>query len=252
MTLRAVASIHDVRPDTLDRVEGLLRLLEPAGTRIALLVVPGLDWTAGCVERLRAWADTGYELAGHGWVHRRPPGTLYHRLHALAISRDQAEHLSASRNEVIDLVARGRAWFEERGLPTPSFYVPPAWAMGRLRPDDLADLGYRIAETQWGFLDLDAPTPEGRARVHGAPLIGFEADTAWREFALGVFNAAQVARARRTARPLRLGMHPFDLELRRADEARRRVSEVETWLSTQEAIAALREAPLRATPAGDR
>jgi hypothetical protein len=112
--------------------------------------------------------------------------------------------------------------------------------MGRLRPEDLADAGYRVAETQWGFLDLTRSGP-GATEVLSAPLIGFEADSAWREFALGVFNARQVARARRTGRPLRLGMHPFDLELRRADEARDRVREVEVWMTTDEAVAALRE-----------
>ena len=239
MTLRAVASIHDVRPDTLDRVARLLELLEPAGHRVALLIVPGLAWTPDGVARLRAWAKAGYELAGHGWVHRRTPRTLYHRLHALVISRDQAEHLSASRETVRELVDRGRAWFAEQRLPDPSFYVPPAWAMGRLRPEDLADAGYRVAETQWGFLDLTRGAP-GAAEVLSTPLIGFEADTAWRDFALGVFNARQVARARRTARPLRLGMHPFDLELRRAGEARARVREVEVWMTTDEAVATLR------------
>lgn len=234
MTLRAHATIHDVRPDTLDRVARLLDLLRPAGSRVALLVVPGLDWTAAGVSRLAAWAEAGYELAGHGWVHGRAPRTLYHRLHALVISRDQAEHLSATREEIRSLVARGRAWFDDHDLPAPTYYVPPAWALGALHPADLSELGYRVAEVQWGFHDLEG------GGFHRTPLIGFEADTRIREWALGVFNAAQVAVARRGGRPLRLGLHPFDLELRRAEEAVRRVGEVDAWLSTEEAVAALR------------
>ena len=233
MTLRAHATIHDVRPDTLDRVARLLDLLDVAGPRVALLVVPGLDWSSDDVDRLRDWAAAGHELAGHGWVHRRRPRTLYHRLHARIISRDQAEHLSASRSDVQALVELGRAWFDRHDLPAPSYYVPPAWAMGRLHVGDLAAVGYRVAEVQWGYLDL------GAERFLAAPLIGFEADTWWRERALGVFNAVQVALARRTGRPLRLGLHPFDLELRRADEARRRVAEVDVWMSTDEAVASL-------------
>lgn len=234
MTLRAHATIHDVRPDTLDRVARLIELLEPAGQRVALLVVPGLDWTPDGVARLAGWARAGYELAGHGWVHHRTPQTLYHRLHALVISRDQAEHLSATRQEVRELVRQGRDWFARHDLPAPTFYVPPAWALGALRPTDLAELGYRVAEVQSGYHDLE------RARFHRTPLIGFEADTWWRERALGVFNATQIASARRSGRPLRLGLHPFDLELRRADEARARVQEVEAWLSTAEVLERLR------------
>lgn len=234
MTLRAHATIHDVRPDTLDRVARLLELLEPAGTRVALLVVPGLDWTPAGVARLAAWGDEGFELAGHGWVHQRTPRSLYHRLHALVISRDQAEHLSATRDEARALVRRGRDWFAAHDLPAPTFYVPPAWAMGALQPSDLVELGYLFAEAQWGFHDLE------RGAFLRSPLIGFEADTWWREHALAVFNAWQVAAARRRGRPLRLGLHPFDLELRRADEARARVAEVEEWMSTVEAVQHLR------------
>jgi peptidoglycan/xylan/chitin deacetylase (PgdA/CDA1 family) len=235
MTLRAHATIHDVRPDTLDRVEALLGVLGGAGRRVALLVVPGLDWSPDDVSRLRSWASAGYELAGHGWVHRRTPRTAYHRLHARVVSRDQAEHLSASRDEVRALVARGREWFDRQDLPAPSYYVPPAWALGSLLPDDLSDLGYRVAEVQWGYLDLVA------SRFLCTPLIGFEADTWWRQRALGVFNAIQVAMARRTGRPLRLGLHPFDLELRRASDVGRRVGEVDEWMTTAQAVAHLRD-----------
>jgi len=227
-------TIHDVRPDTLDRVDDLLGLLEPEATPVCLLVVPGLDWHADGIERLRSWIARGHELAGHGWVHRRAPRTLYHRLHGVVVSRDQAEHLSASRSEVMNLVARGREWFGAHDLPAPTFYVPPAWALGAVEPRALADLGYRSVEVQWGWHDLE------HDRFHAMPLIGFEADTRWRELALGVFNALQVKLARRTGRPLRLGLHPFDLELRRSDEVRRRVREVDVWLDTTETLERLR------------
>ncbi|HKK93694.1 MAG TPA: DUF2334 domain-containing protein, partial [Longimicrobiales bacterium] len=182
----------------------------------------------------KSWATRGHELAGHGWVHRRTPRTLYHRLHGTVVSRDQAEHLSASRTEVMDLVARGRTWFETHGLPVPTFYVPPAWALGAVSPRALADLGYRAVEVQWGYHDLET------RRFHATPLIGFEADTRWRDVALGAFNALQVKLARRTGRPLRLGLHPFDLELRRSQEVRRRLDEVDVWLDTTEALGRLR------------
>ena len=233
--LFAHPTIHDVRPDTLGRVAELLTLLEPAGTKACLLVVPGLEWDANGIDRLTEWADSGHELAGHGWTHRRAPRSVYHRLHAAFVSRDQAEHLSASRSEVLDLVERGREWFDAHGLPLPTFYVPPAWALGAARPGDLAERGYRVVEVQWGYHDLVG------GGFHATPLIGFEADTWWRGVALGAFNALQVALARRTGRPLRLGLHPFDLELRRSHEVHRRIDEVDVWLDTTESLERLRD-----------
>jgi len=233
---QAVASIHDVRPDTLDRVAELLDLLRPhAGARVSLLLVPGLEWSASAIDRLRGWANEGYELAGHGWLHQGPPRSLYHRLHALVISRDEAEHLSRTREELIELIARGRDWFERHHLPAPELYVPPAWALGRLEPADLAAAGYRWTEVQWGFVEM------GTGTFLPAPLIGFETDTRFRSVAVGVSNRLNIHWARRSGRPVRFGLHPFDLELLRAGALRERVPQPVEWLTTAGAIAILEE-----------
>lgn len=231
---RAVASVHDVRPDSLGLVRELLALLRPhAGSKVALLIVPGLEWNAGAIDQLREWADEGYELAGHGWIHQGPPRSLYHRLHALVISRDEAEHLSRSRADLVELIARGVAWFDRHRLPTPELYVPPAWALGRLTAAELAAAGYRWCEVQLGFLEA------GTGRHLPTPLMGFETDTRFRSVAVGLSNRINAAWARRSGRPLRIGLHPNDLELLRADELRRRVHEPTEWLTTAEAIRAL-------------
>jgi predicted deacetylase len=229
-------SIHDVKPSTLERTEELLALCRPAaGSRVTCLVVPGLDWTRPQVARLHSWATEGVELAGHGWLHQGvPPRSLHHRLHSLVLSRDQAEHLSRTREELLGLVRRGAAWFREQGLPEPELYVPPAWALGALSYPDLAGLPYRWYEVLTGFID-------GRAgRLHPTPLVGYEADTGFRRRALRLTNRAARRLALATGRPLRIGLHPRDLELLLADDLVRELADPRwRYLTTAETLATL-------------
>ena len=242
-TCPAHLSIHDVKPSNLERVRRLVELARSgAGPRITLLVVPGLDWEPGKVDRLRAWSREGLELAGHGWVHRGPPRSLYHKVHGLVLSRDQAEHLSRTRQELMELVARGFAWFGERDLPAPGLYVPPAWALGALRRRDLPALPYRWYEVLQGFLEA------GEGHLYRTPLVGYEADTGFRRRALRVTNGLARAIARATGRPLRIGLHPRDLDLLLADDVRRDLADPGwRFLSTPETLARL-GAALRRTP----
>ncbi len=43
------------------------------------------------------------------------------------------------------------------------------------------------------------------------PLVGFEADTAWRAWSLNLFNRANLAMALMAGRSLRVSIHPQDL-----------------------------------------
>lgn len=245
MTLRPThLSIHDVTPSSLEGVRRLVALCRGrAGPRITLLVVPGLEWSPGQVDQLRAWSREGLELAGHGWVHRGPPGSLYHRLHGLLLSRDQAEHLSRPREELVAMVDRGFAWFRDRALPEPDLYVPPAWALGSLTREDLARLPYRWYEILRGFLDR-------AGRLHATPLAGYEADTGFRRRALRVTNGLARGVARLTDRPLRIGLHPRDLELLLGGDLRRDLADPDRrFMTTAETLAFLRQdAPRRGDP----
>jgi hypothetical protein len=207
---RAFISIHDVMPETLDRVLGLIEVL--AGHEISscdLLVVPGRDWSADQIARLRGLAESGFRLAGHGWSHRiRRRTSVYHRLHSQLLSRDVAEHLSLSPDEIAALVSRCAQWFDEHQLPRSELYVPPAWALGRIPSSRLAATGFRLFETVTGVLDAAS----GHHRM--LPLVGFEADTALRAITLRSLNRLNIALARATGRPLRVGLHPHDLELK--------------------------------------
>jgi len=206
--MRALVSIHDVMPETLEQVQGLIDCLPPKARRhTLLLVVPGRDWRAHQVEQLRRWQRQGFELVGHGWFHRaRGSRTLFHRLHSALISRNAAEHLSRPRRELTDLLARCHQWFEHWELIPPQIYVPPAWALGNLSPEDLKASPFRYFESTRGLYC-------GHTGVFRyLPLIGFEAAGPWQAFGLRLWNRINLALAS-SSRPVRLALHPGDLQL---------------------------------------
>jgi predicted deacetylase len=87
-------------------------------------------------------------------------------------------------------------------------YVPPSWAMGALTRRDLDELPFHYYETLGGIYDSHAGV------FHRLPMIGFEADTVLRVFLLNLTNAVNKTVVRALGRPLRVGLHPNDLELR--------------------------------------
>ncbi len=215
--MRALISVHDVMPETLDAVEGHIEGLRALGhQRMTLLVVPGRRWNADTIERLAQWQREGLELAAHGWHHRAQRlGGPYHWLHAGLISRHCAEHLALDELQIVELMEAAADWFSDQGLQRPETYVPPAWALGSLSRDQLARLPYKRIETTCGLLS----TVDGR--LDHLPLVGFEADTAAREHLLRRWNRFQIKWAWRRQRPLRIGIHPRDHELRLADDLQR-------------------------------
>ncbi len=212
--MKLLVSIHDVMPETLDRVRRIFeRLIDSGLSPVTLLVVPGRAWTAEDRRGLRDLVAAGAELAGHGWTHevRRIRG-VKHALHSALISRRAGEHLALSRFGILRLMLRNRGWFQEHDLPIPSLYVPPAWAMGPVPRRVLRRLPFDRYETTGGVFDARAD------RFFRLPMAGFETDTAFRAAVVRPFNALNRAWARSSGKPLRLGIHPDDFELRLADD----------------------------------
>jgi predicted deacetylase len=222
--MQALLTLHDVMPHTLPRVRDLIERLPAAALpRLALLVVPGLPWDRDQLVQLRQWQRKGLMLAGHGWEHRcRRITTTYHQLHSRFVSRQAAEHLSLTRDELMDLVRDCHQWFGKQGLGEPDYYVPPAWAIGALTRDDLRHLPFRYYEDTGGIYD----SLTGRyARL---PLAGFEADKPWRRHSLRLWNALN-SRLSSAQRPLRLSIHPYDAELLLANDMWRMLEQVTIW-----------------------
>ena len=217
--LTCFVSIHDVAPDTLDQTDQLLQLWEQGQASqgqsfvAELLVIPGLEWNARQVEKLRRYADQGHQLVGHGWIHQcGNRKNLWHRIHSLCLSRNVAEHLSKPESEIQSMLYRCFDWFLERNLPAPRLYVPPAWAMGRLSHRSMRELPFQFFENLYGYLDSKS------MKFRKTPLVGFEADTGFRSFALKGFNYWNLGNAMRRKQPVRISLHPFDLDYRLAQQ----------------------------------
>lgn len=208
---KALFSIHDVMPSTLPATESIAARLNDAGVRkITLLVVPDTGWDEASLDRLKALCDRGAVLAGHGWRHRIARiRDLRHWLHSVFISRDVAEHLALDRQGVVQLIQDCWDWFESVGLPMPSLYVPPAWAMGRARHSDLDALPFDTYETLYGVYDSRS------GKFTRTPMVGFEADTTFRAAACRAWNRINLSSSKG---PLRFSIHPGDPELLLGDD----------------------------------
>jgi hypothetical protein len=216
----ALISIHDLMPSTMPAVRRTLALLQHRTIAPAmLLVVPGTGWSRDGIRELQALQRAGHPLAGHGWLHRvERYGGLYHRLHGLTLSRRVAEHLALNTDGIVALINRCYAWFGDHGLEPPKLYVPPAWAMGAVSIDHLADAcPFRLYETFTGVIDTET---HSLIRI---PMLGYEADAPLRVPVIRAWNALNrrlAAKAgggpgiEKASRLLRIGIHPHDHELR--------------------------------------
>jgi predicted deacetylase len=214
-SLPAVVSVHDVMPETLAHVLRILALLQHHRVMpVTLLVVPGRGWDGAGRATLRALQAEGYLLAGHGWRHEVSGiSGLRHWLHSRFLSRNVAEHLALDRAGIAALIHRCYAWFGDHALDPPELYVPPAWAMGSLGRAGLRQLPFRHYEYLHGVFDAE------RDRFVPAPVLGYEADSLLRVTLLRWWNRlAQVSARRRDV--VRIGIHPFDLDHRLANDLR--------------------------------
>lgn len=209
LNMKSLVSIHDVMPSTLDHVRRILAVFKKYKVdHVALLVVPGLAWETSDLSQLHRWQDEGFQLAGHGWVHQCDSiRGLYHRCHSTVLSRNVAEHLSLTPAGRVDLIRRCHAWFERQNLTPPTLYVPPAWALGRLPRGCQGDLPFRYCETLGGLWDWS------NTRYQPMPVVGFEADTWFRKASLRLLNFTNRCSSRLLNRPLRISIHPYDLDL---------------------------------------
>ena len=170
------------------------------------LIVPGRSWNKKQIEQLHYLQNCGFDLAGHGWNHRaRSKKNAYHYFHSLIMSRNVAEHLSLSSKEIIQLMFKCAKWFDENDLNAPYVYIPPAWALGNVTWEDLSVLPYKLYETLSGVYH--------NGEFHTLPLVGYEADNLIRIIAVKGLNKMNRIYSKIKNTPLRVSIHPNDLEL---------------------------------------
>ena len=201
-------SIHDVMPHNLNIINDILnKLKENYNIQYAtLLVVPGLNWTNDQLKQLSQYTKNGHELAGHGWIHKaKNIKSLYHKCHSLLISRDVAEHLALSKKELFILLDNCYKWFASVNLPTPTLYVPPAWALGNFNKQDIKKCPFTSIETLTGI--------HYNEKTIKTPLLGYEADTLFRQIMVTLSNNINKFIAKLTKKPIRLSIHPNDFNL---------------------------------------
>lgn len=231
--LCALVSVHDVMPETRTPISLLLQQLQRVEglhpQHITLLVVPGKSWQTADLNWLQSLAHAGHPLAGHGWSHRAPPpGTLYHQVHSLLLSRRAAEHLSRPPAALRQRVQACHDWFAHHSLPHCGLYVPPAWANGKLDWATWHERPFSQLETLHGVTSLDT------GQHQPLPLTGYEADTAVRAWFLARFNHCSKAIARHRNRPLRISLHPFDLTYGLAQNALQDLAAATRFLNYQD------------------
>ena len=130
-------SIHDVAPDTWAECELLMQAVRAvADIPLTWLVIPNFRGNKrrsyaleSSLERMLAH---GHELALHGYTHvddgparAGPISSLMRRVY----TEGEGEFAAIGEQDARYRIARGLAWFEERGWPVSGF-VAPAWLIG--------------------------------------------------------------------------------------------------------------------------
>ena len=211
---RLLASLHDVGPGSVNRVETLVAILERhlEGPKFAMLVVPDhwhqhpLAGDRRFAAKLRRWSDLGIEMFVHGWFHRDLAD------HA-GIAAIKARHLTAQEGEFLGLsqaeaarrMARGRALIEDITGKAVSGFIAPAWLYGPGARAALSASGYQLAEDH---LRVWRP-PTGEVVSRG-PVITWASRSNLRTTSSLAFAAA-ARTALRPLRDVRLAVHPGDV-----------------------------------------
>ena len=144
-------------------------------------------------------------LATVGFYKAKNIKSLYHKCHSLLISRDVAEHLALSKKEIFILLDNCYKWFASVNLPTPTLYVPPAWALGKFNKQDISKCPFTSIETLTGI--------HHNNKTIKTPLLGYEADTLFRQIMVTLSNNINKCIAKLTKKPIRLSIHPNDFNL---------------------------------------
>jgi predicted deacetylase len=159
------------------------------------------------VEWVEERLARGDEVALHGYTHRDegyPPSRLHDRLRRAVYTAGEGEFAALTRDEAVERIERGRAWFAQRGWPLSGF-VAPAWLVSDGTWEALQRFRFAYTTTLTQFHALE------QRIVVRTPSLVYSTRSAWRRGASLGWNSA-LAAAGRHARCVRVGLHPADAQ----------------------------------------
>lgn len=213
---RLLASIHDVTPYHLDRLDRLVPIVEQTvgAGRYALLVVPDFHRSGlirdniAFARRLRSWSEAGCEIFLHGFTHL---DDVQHtsraaRLKAERMTAGEGEFLGIGYSEAATRLEQGQTMLEDMiGAPVAGF-IAPAWLYG---PDSLkaiADRGFTLVEDHFRVWNPQTGTVLARG-----PVLTYASRSPMRLASSLLWSRlATIALAR--AKTVRFAVHPHDVD----------------------------------------
>ncbi len=213
---RLLASIHDVTPYHLDRLDRLVPIVEQTvgAGRYALLVVPDFHRSGlirdnmAFARRLRSWSEAGCEIFLHGFTHL---DDVQHtsraaRLKAERMTAGEGEFLGIGYSEAATRLEQGQTMLEDMiGAPVAGF-IAPAWLYG---PDSLkaiTDRGFTVVEDHFRVWNPQTGTVLARG-----PVLTYASRSPMRLASSLLWSRlATIALAR--AKTVRFAVHPHDVD----------------------------------------
>lgn len=213
---RLLASIHDVTPYHLDRLDRLVPIVEQAvgAGRFALLVVPDFH-RAGLIRDnmafarlLRGWSDAGCEIFLHGFTHL---DDVQHRsraarLKAKRMTAGEGEFLGIGYSDAVSRLDRGRTMLEDMiGAPVAGF-IAPAWLYGPHSLKAIADRGFTLVEDHFRVWNPQTGTVLARG-----PVLTYASRSPLR-LASSLLWSRLATIALAPAKTVRFAVHPLDVD----------------------------------------
>lgn len=214
-----IVSLHDVSPFHVHSVQRQMNELVRLGVkRMSLLVIPchrdtgSLDHHPALAGWLRRWQEEGHEIVLHGWRHalpKEPPETSGRRrlrqwFYEELYTAREAEFFALNRASALRLVEQGLSAFSAHGLRAQGF-VAPAWLLNPQVEEALRDAGLLYTTTRTEIVHLPS-----RTRFPATSCV-WSTRAAWRRNASLLWNAL-LARRLASREPMRVGIHPTDLD----------------------------------------
>ncbi|MBV8559146.1 MAG: polysaccharide deacetylase family protein [Acidimicrobiia bacterium] len=203
-------SVHDVAPCTAAATERWVDALDRRGVCATLLVVPG-PWSLPMLadhEPFCAWlrdAAVHHEVALHGWTHRAAGGGgLARRAIGAVVARGAAEFWSLDREEARRRLRLGLAELARAGF-SPCGFTPPGWLASPETFQAARDVGLRYTTSHVAVTDLVT------GRLLRAPVVSHRAGGLGQGAGAALF-AQLTARRARHGRPVRIALHPSDVD----------------------------------------